>query len=175
MTAFSFVVFLFTGAVDVLMDAVGSLLTAVPTVKISDNTSTGVWATIDNPIRSYIAAHCADLPISGSTVYTLWRFTGLFCLVAGFFTRSNGVRLTWTAWGAASIAMVWTTTLDTSRIVAAGVALLAWTLASAFALRGLKCPRVFNNVGAPQITVRPEIHVPAQPGPADTDNVRHLR
>ncbi|MGW5679038.1 hypothetical protein ACWEV4_28840 [Streptomyces sp. NPDC003860] len=176
MVAFSFVVFLFTGAVDVLMDAVDHLLTAVPTVQISDNTSSGVWATIDNPIRSYIAAHSAGLPISGATVYTLWRFTGLFCLVAGFFTRNNGVRLTWTAWGAAGIAMVWTTTPDTSRTVATAVALLAWTLASAFALRGLNLrPRVFTNVGAPQITVQPEIHVPVQPGPADNDNIRHLR
>ncbi|MET9427918.1 MULTISPECIES: hypothetical protein [unclassified Streptomyces] len=174
---FSLVVLLLSGAVDVLLDAAHHILTAVPNVQVGDNTSTGVWATIDNPIRSYIAAHSAGLPISASTVYTLWQITGLFSLIAGFITRSNGIRLTWTAWGIAGMAMVWTTTPDTSRTIATAIAVLAWTIASVFALRGLNLrPRVFASVhtGAPQITVKPEIHVPAQPeGPAP-DNVRQL-
>ncbi|MFJ9703404.1 hypothetical protein [Streptomyces fradiae] len=175
--AFSFVVLLFNGAVDVLLDAAHSILTAAPNVQVGDNTSTGVWATIDNPIRSYIAAHSADLPISASAVYTLWQVTGLFSLIAGFITRSNGIRLTWLAWGCAGIAMVWTTTPNTSRTVATAIAVLAWTFASAFALRGLNLrPQAFSTVhtGAPQITVQPQIHIPAQPeGPAP-DNVRQL-
>ncbi|MER7112224.1 hypothetical protein [Streptomyces sp. NPDC000229] len=174
---FSFVVLLFNGAVDVLLDAAHRILTAVPNVQVGDNTSTGVWATIDKPVRSYIAAHSAGLPISASTVYTLWQVTGLSSLIAGFITRSNGIRLTWTAWGIAGMAMVWTTTPDTSRTVATAIAVLAWTFASAFALRGLNLrPRVFSSVhtGAPQITVQPQIHIPAQPGGPAPDKVRQL-
>ncbi|MGW4985258.1 hypothetical protein [Streptomyces mirabilis] len=174
---FSFVVLLFNGAVDVLLDAVHHILTAVPNVQVGDNTSNGVWATIDNPVRSYIAAHSAGLPISASTVYTLWQVTGLFSPIAGFITRSNGVRLTWAAWGCAGVAMVWTTTPDTSRTVATAIAVLAWTFASAFALRGLNLrPRVFTTIhtGSPQITVQPQIHVPAQPNDPGPDNVRQL-
>ncbi len=170
---FSFVVLLFNDAVGVLLGAAHRILTAVPNVQVGDNTSTGVWATIDNPVRSYLAA----LPISASTVYTLWQVTGLFALIAGFLTRSNGIRLTWLTWGFAGIAMVWTTTPDASRTVATAVAVLAWTVASAFAMRGLNLrPRVFAHVttDAPQVTVQPQIHVPAPPqGPAP-DNVRQL-
>ncbi|OKK05285.1 hypothetical protein AMK09_37685 [Streptomyces sp. CB02488] len=174
---FSFVILLFNGAVDVLLNATHHILTAVPNVQVGDNTSTGVWATIDNPVRSYIAAHSAGLPISASTVYTLWQVTGLFSLIAGFITRSNGIRLTWSCWGFAGIAMVWTTTPDASRTVATAIAVLAWTGASAFAMRGLNLrPRVFAHVttGAPQITVQPQIHIPAQPDGGTPDNVRQL-
>lgn len=174
---FSFVVLLFDGATDVLLDAAHRILAAVPNVQVGDNTSTGVWATIDNPVRSYIAAHSVGLPISASTVYTLWQVTGLFSLIAGFITRSNGIRLMWLAWGCAGITMVWTTTPDTSRTVATAIAVLAWTFASAFALRGLNLrPRVFSTVhtGAPQITVQPQIHIPAQPDGPAPDNVRRL-
>ncbi|WP_445520960.1 hypothetical protein [Streptomyces sp. NEAU-174] len=174
---FSFVVLLFNGAVEIMLDATHRLLTAAPNVQVGDSTSTGVWATIDNPVRSYIAAHSVGLPISASTVYTLWQAVGLFSLTTGFITRSNGVRLTWTAWGAASIAMVWTITPGTSRTVATAIAVLAWTIASAFALRGLNLrPRVFASVhtGAPQVTVQPQIHVPAQPDAGTPHNVRQL-
>ncbi|MEU5403632.1 hypothetical protein ABZ348_30575 [Streptomyces sp. NPDC005963] len=170
LAVFSFIVLLFNDAIDVLLDAAHRILTAVPNVQVGDNTSTGVWATIDNPIRSYIAAHSAGLPISASTVYTLWQATGLFSLIAGFITRSNGIRLTWLAWGCAGIAMVWTTTPDTSRTVATAIAVLAWTVASAFAMRGLNLrPQVFSTVHT-----APQIHIPAQPhGPAP-DNARQL-
>ncbi|MGK5628550.1 hypothetical protein [Streptomyces sp. URMC 123] len=171
------VLILLDGATEVLVDALHRLLTAVPRVQVGADTSTGVVAVIDQPIRSYIAAHCAGLPISASTVYTLWQVTGLFSLVAGFITRSNGIRLTWTAWGIAGMAMVWTTTPDTSRTVATAIAVLAWTFASAFALRGLNLrPRVYSFVhaGAPQITVQPQIHIPAQPDGPAPDNVRRL-
>ncbi|WP_381805539.1 hypothetical protein [Streptomyces niveus] len=173
------VIILLDTATGVLTDAAHRLLTAVPDVQVGDNTSTGVWATIDNPVRSYIAAHSAGLPISAATVYTLWQFTGLFSLGAGFITRSNGVRLTWVAWGFTGVAMVWTTTPDTSRTVATAITVLAWTAASAFALRGLNLrPRVFANIGAPEITVQPQIHIPtpaAPPAGGAPGNVRPLQ
>lgn len=73
--------------------------------------------------------------------------------------------------------MVWTTTPDNSRTVATAIAVLAWTTASALALRGLNLrPRVFAHVttGAPQITLQPQIHIPAQPDDSAPDNVRRL-
>lgn len=172
----SFVVLMARAAGEVILQALHQLLTAVPKVQVGVDTSHGVFAVVDQPVRTYIAAHSAGLPISASTAYTLWQVTGLFALIAGFITRSNGVRLTWTAWGCADIAMVWTTTPETSRTVATGIAVLAWTLAGAFALRGLNLrPRVFTSVhtGAPQIEVRPEIHIPVQHPAALADNHPH--
>lgn len=164
------VIILLDTAKGVLADAMHRLLTASPDVQVGDSTSTGVWATIDHPVRSYIAAHSAGLPISASSVYTLWQLTGLFSLVAGFITRSNGMRLTWSVWGFAGIAMVWTATPDTSRTVATAIAVLAWTVASAFALRGLNLrPGVFTTVGAPEITIQPQIHIPALAAPPTGD------
>ncbi|MFD5728309.1 hypothetical protein ACFWMT_19760 [Streptomyces sp. NPDC058368] len=174
---FSFVVLLFNGAVGVLLDTAHRILTAVPDVQVGDSTSTGVWATIDNPVRSYIAAHSVGLPISASTVYTLWQITGLFSLIAGFITRNNGIRITWTCWGLAGIAMVWTTTPDISRTVATAIAVLAWTTASALALRGLTLRPQFHSsvhTGAPQVTLQPQIHIPAQPDGSTPDNVHRL-
>ncbi|MEU5824886.1 hypothetical protein [Streptomyces sp. NPDC047803] len=176
LAGFSLVVLLFNGAVGVLLDTAHRILTAVPDVHVGDSTSTGVWATIDNPVRAYIAAHSAGLPVTASTVYTLWQAAGLFSLLAGLITRNNGIRLTWTCWGLAGIAMVWTTTPDTSSTVATAIAVLAWTTASALALRGLNLrPRVFAHVttGAPQVTVQPQI-IPTQPDESAPDNVRRL-
>lgn len=170
----SFAIIIVTTAIGTVAETLDRLLAAAPTVRGGVDTSGGVWGVIDNPLRQYIAAHSAGLPISASTVYTLWQLTGLFCLITGFITRSNGVRLTWTAWGAASIAAVWATTPETSRTIATAIAVLAWTLASALALRGLNLrPRVFATIHNP-VDVRPEIHIPAQPDHADPDNVRPL-
>ncbi|MFE4540664.1 hypothetical protein ACFRKB_37300 [Streptomyces scopuliridis] len=175
---FSFVVLPFNGAVDVLLETAHHILTAVPKVQVGDNTSSGVFAVVDQPIRSYIAAHSSGLPISASTIYTLWQLVGIFGLVGGFL-RSSGARLTWTAWGAASIATVYSAAPADGRTIATGLAVLAWTAASALALRGLTLrPQILTAVhtGAPQITVQPEIHVPAPASPADDtpDNVHPL-
>ncbi|MGW9282639.1 hypothetical protein ACWGSA_10800 [Streptomyces diastaticus] len=76
-------------------------------------------------------------PPSGSlAVHTVWQAAGLFGLVGGF-ARSSGARLTWTAWGAASIAMVHSAAPADGRTIATGLAVLGWTAASTLALRGL--------------------------------------
>ncbi|MEW2085683.1 hypothetical protein [Streptomyces sp. NPDC005283] len=76
------------------------------------------------------------------------------------------MRLTWAAWGAATVWMVWTATPHTSHPVAAGLAVLAWTFLSAFAMRGLTLRRPVARPARPaKVTVRPEIHVPV-PVPA---------
>ncbi|MEV5568002.1 hypothetical protein AB0L54_34885 [Streptomyces sp. NPDC052196] len=172
------VIILLDGATDVLADSIRHLLIAVPRVQGGTDTSDGIFAVVDQPIRSYIAAHSATLPISPSTVYTLWQIVGLFGLVGGFF-RGSGARLTWTAWGAASIAMVYSAAPADGRTIATGLAVLAWTAASALALRGLSLrPSLFIHTAAPNIDIRPEIHVPVPAAPPvdDTpDNVHPLQ
>lgn len=163
----SFVVLMAKGAGEVLLQALHQILTAVPKVQVGVDTSNGVAAVVDQPVRTYIAQHSAGLPVAASTVYTLWLLTGITGLLLGFLTRNNGVRAMWTAWGAATVFMVWTATPDTSRPVAAGLAALAWTLLSAIALRGLTLRR--RVIGRPaKVSVRPEIHIPVPyPVPAE--------
>lgn len=163
------VLILLHGAADVLADTLHRLLTAVPRVQVGADTSHGVFAVVDQPIRSYIAAHSAPLSISASTVYTVWQIVGLFGLIGGFF-RSSGARLTWTAWGAASIAMVYSAAPADGRTIATGLAVLAWTVASAFALRGLTLrPAFFTHIHNAAPAFEPHIHLPA-PAVPDTDD-----
>ncbi|MEV5605746.1 hypothetical protein AB0L33_30350 [Streptomyces sp. NPDC052299] len=169
------VIILLDTATDVLADSIRTLLTAVPHVQVGTDTSTGVFAVVDQPIRSYIAAHSATLPISASTVYTVWQTVGLFGLVGGFF-RSSGARITWTAFGACSIAMVYSAAPADGRTIATGLAVLAWTAASAFALRGLTLrPSVFIHNAAPSIENRPEIPPAAPLAPEVPENVHPLQ
>ncbi|WP_432038674.1 hypothetical protein [Streptomyces cucumeris] len=162
-------------ASDIVSAVAHRIATATPEKQLASETSNSFWAVIDTPVRSYIAQHTGHLAVSGSAVYAFWQAVGLFGLVGGFF-HSTGARITWTVWGAATVAAVWSASPADGRTVATGIAVFAWALVSAFALRGLNlCPRVVANIhtGAPQITVQPEIHVPTQPGPAP-DNVRQL-
>ncbi len=96
------------------------------------------WAaTIDQPVHGYLAAHTIGLPITATTAYALWQAIGAGSLLVSVLTGSVGARLTWTCWGAGSVAMVWSQTPATGREVATGLAVLAWTAASTLALRGL--------------------------------------
>ncbi|MFJ8769902.1 hypothetical protein [Streptomyces clavifer] len=172
------VIILLDTATDVLADSIRHLLTVVPHVQVGADTSNGVFAVVDQPIRSYIAAHSASLPISASTIHTVWQAVGLFGLVGGFF-RSSGARLTWTAFGASSIAMVYSAAPADGRTIATGLAVLAWTAASAFALRGLSLrPTFFTHIHNAGHQIEPHIHLPAPAAPPvdDTpDNVHPLQ
>jgi hypothetical protein len=164
------VLILLDGAFGVVADAVHRLLTAAPRVQIGTDTSTGLWAVVDQPIRTYIAQHSAGLAVSGSTIYTLWQAAGLTGLIGGFL-RSAAARLLWTAWGASSAAMIWVTAPEQGRTLVTGIAVLAWLLASTLALRGLNLrPAVVVNA-SPRIrnVIRPEIHVPV-PAHQDADD-----
>lgn len=170
----SFTVLLTKAASEVVLDALHQLLAAVPNVQVGVDTSNGVFDVVDEPVRTYIAQHSANLPIAASTVYTLWLLTGITGLVLGYFSKNNGVRATWTAHGAATAWMVWAATPDTSRPVALALTVLTWTLLSAFAMRGLTLHRRVA-VGRPaKVSVTPEIHiqvpVSAPPAPADQHN-----
>ncbi|MET9497438.1 hypothetical protein [Streptomyces sp. NPDC006552] len=143
----SVVVLLAEAAGSAIGHAVGDLLAAAPTVDIGTDTSSGVWTVIDNPIRIYLAQHSVGMAVSGSTLYTLWQVGGLYGLIGGF-TGSTIARLVWTAWGAASAAAIWVTVPSVNRTLAVAVAVLAWGLASLFALRGLRLlpsVRIVNN------------------------------
>ncbi|WP_030807318.1 hypothetical protein [Streptomyces sp. NRRL S-337] len=159
----AFVVLMAKAAGEVVLQALHQILTAVPKVQVGVDTSSGVASVVDQPVRTYIAQHSAGLPVAASTVYTLWLLTGIVGLVLGCLSRNNGVRAMWTAWGAATVFMVWTTTPQASRSVAAGLAVLAWTFLSAFAMRGLTLRRHVGAGRPAKVTVKPEIHVPVQP------------
>lgn len=165
----SFVVLMAQAAGEVVLEALHQLLTAAPNVQVGVDTSNGVAAVVDQPVRTYIAQHAVGLPIEGSTVYTLWLLTGIVGLVLGYLSRNNGVRALWAAHGAATVWMVWTTTPDASRPVAVGLTVLAWTFLSAFAMRGLTLRRRVVAGRPAKVSVRPEIHVhvPAPAAPAD--------
>jgi hypothetical protein len=165
----SVVVLLFNGAVDVVLNALHHLLTAAPRVQVGTDTSHGVFAVVDQPVRTYIAAHTAGLQINASTVYTLWQVVGLVGLIGGAF-RSTGARLTWTAWGAASIAMVHSAAPAGGRTVATALAVLAWTAASALALRGLSLrPVFFTHIYNTAPAFEPHLHIPAAAAPPADD------
>ncbi|MFF1847110.1 hypothetical protein ACFVW9_36220 [Streptomyces sp. NPDC058217] len=169
------VIILLDGATDVLADAMHRLMSAVPRVQVGADTSHGVFAVVDQPIRSYIAARSTSLPIGASTVYTVWQVVGLFGLVGGFF-RSSGARISWAAWGACSIAMVYSAAPVDGRTIATGLAVLAWTAASAFALRGLTLrPASFTHIHNAGHHIAPQIHLPAPPAENTPDNVHPLQ
>ncbi|MFF5435528.1 hypothetical protein ACFY5K_36770 [Streptomyces griseofuscus] len=163
----AFVVLMAKAAGAVVLDALHQLLTAVPKVQVGVDTSSDVAAVVDQPVRTYIAQHSAGLPVAASTVYTLWLLTGIVGLVLGYLSRNNGVRALWSGWGAATVFMVWTTTSQDGRPVAAGLAVLAWTFLSAIAMRGLTLRR--RVIGRPaKVSIRPEIHIPVPyPVPAE--------
>ncbi|MFJ2709068.1 hypothetical protein ACIO3R_38590 [Streptomyces sp. NPDC087428] len=166
---FSFVVLMAKAAGEVVLQALHQLLTAVPKVQVGVDTSSGVAAVVDQPVRTYIAQHSAGLAVEASTIYTLWLLTGIVGLVLGYLSRNNGVRAMWAGWGAATVWMVWTATPDTSRTVAVGLAILGWTVLSAIAMRGMTLRRPIARPARPaKVTVRPEIHVvPVPAAPAD--------
>ncbi|MFM9584204.1 hypothetical protein [Streptomyces caniscabiei] len=108
----SFAVLMAQAAGEVVLQALHQILTAAPRVQVGVDTSNGVAAVVDQPVRTYIAQHSAGLPVAASTVYTLWLLTGIVGLVLGYLSRNNGVRAMWTAHGAATVFMVWTNALN---------------------------------------------------------------
>ncbi|MFJ8676730.1 hypothetical protein [Streptomyces sp. NPDC093589] len=118
------------------------------------------WATIEQPVRHYLNLHVQNLPTSPAVLHGLWRTSGLLFLLGGFLTRSSGLRLGWATWGALTVGMVWAGTPDPGRPVAAGLAAVAWALASAFALRGLGArpsptPVFHHTLCQPQVMLAP--------------------
>ncbi|GAA3163666.1 hypothetical protein [Streptomyces ramulosus] len=152
------------------VSTVGQALELLPTNAKVTGIFAGLWEAIDHPVRDYLVSHNQGLPIGASTIHALWLATGLACLVLGCATRNNGVRLTWSTHGAATAAMVWESSPTTGRTVATAITILAWTLASAFALRGLSLRGVLAYASSEvRLSSPPEPPVADAPG-----NVRAL-
>ncbi|MFE6288208.1 hypothetical protein [Streptomyces sp. NPDC057877] len=94
-------------------------------------------ATVSDPVHAYLSAHTAGLPLTASSAVNIWLGVGAVSLVLAWFTGAVGARLTYTAHGAATVYMVWASSPPAGRTVAAALAVLAWTIGSLFALRGL--------------------------------------
>ncbi|OIJ95415.1 hypothetical protein [Streptomyces colonosanans] len=138
---------------------------ALPWPTPTERDHTGLLATIDQPVRHYLATHTQTLPVTAATAYSTWQAVGAVSLVLGFL-YSSGARLTWVIWGAATVGMVWASTPASDREVAAGIALLAWAALSLLALRGLSLsPTALVHIDvhneAPALPeIRAEIHLP---------------
>ncbi|OEJ36338.1 hypothetical protein [Streptomyces agglomeratus] len=130
-----------------------------------DPPGTGLVATLHQPVWEYLRTHSAALPASTTTLYATWQLFGGISFLLAWWLRATGARLTWTAWGAATTAMIWAASPAPGRTIAAGLAVLAWTAASTLALHGLSLRstsfvHVHNDVQPTPIQVRPTIHVP---------------
>lgn len=167
-------------AVIILLDTAGDIFDAtlsrladtVPATQAGTSAASELWGVVDNPIRAYIAQHTTALAVSSSAVYILWQLVGWFGLIGGFI-GATGARITWTCWGAGSVLAVWSAAPADGRTVATGIAVLAWTIASTLALRGLSLRPVVNNFlppapPAPAFQPQIEIHTPA-PAPASDE------
>ena len=139
-----------------MIDTVRALPWSTPT----SYDHTGLLATIDQPVRAYLATHTQTLPITATTAYSTWQAVGVAAFLLGYL-RNTPARLAWTAWGVATVAMVWSATPEPGRQVAAGITVFTWTTLSLLALRGISFTRpvrVHVDVAAPE--VHAEIHVP---------------
>ncbi|MEW1724287.1 hypothetical protein [Streptomyces sp. NPDC093109] len=146
---------------------------ALPWPLPADDDHTGLLATIDQPVRHYLATHTTSLPVSVTTAYATWQAVGAGAFALGYL-HSAGARLTWTLWGALTVAMTWYGTPAPGRQVAAGIALLAWAALSVLALRGLSLtPAVYVDItppAPPAPEIRAEIHLPKTQPAAYTPN-----
>ncbi len=160
-----------------MLDAAGDIASAtlkglsdVPASGAGDGS--GLWGTVDHPIRVFLADQAAHLPVAPAALYAFWQLTGLVGLVGGFFGNA-GARIAWLLFGIGSLAMIWSATPAGGRAAATGLAALMWALASIFALRGLSLrPIVHNHPPQFQPQFSPALHIHATlpaPAPAGDD------
>ncbi|MFD5848202.1 hypothetical protein [Streptomyces chartreusis] len=132
----------------------------------------GLWDTVDHPVRIFLADQAAHLTVSPAALYAFWQLTGLIGLVGGFL-GSAGARIAWLLFGIGSLAMIWSAAPAGGRAAATGLAALMWALASIFALRGLTLrPIVHNYPPQFQPQFNPALHLHATipaPTPAGDD------
>jgi hypothetical protein len=88
-----------------------------------------------DPVRSYLTAHAAGLPVPAATLWWTWAGAGIALFLLAWIFTAIGARIGWTAYGAATTAMVFTATAPPAQWTAAGVTALWWALLSLLALR----------------------------------------
>ncbi|WP_237694010.1 hypothetical protein [Streptomyces sp. SID2888] len=143
-------------------------LSAVPVTGAGD--SSGLWGTVDHPVRLFLADQATHLSVAPAALYAFWQLTGLLGLVGGFFGNA-GARIAWVLFGIGSLAMIWSAAPVGGRAAATGLAALMWALASIFALRGLTLRPIVHN-HPPQYQFNPALHLHATipaPTPAGDD------
>ncbi|MFC4065059.1 hypothetical protein [Actinoplanes subglobosus] len=97
--------------------------------------STAAADIVLQPVRQYIDAHAAGLPITSDTLWWTWCAAGIVLCLTSTLTRSLAAQLGWVLYGAASVAMVYNASSNPARPVAAAVAALWWIGFSFLALR----------------------------------------
>ncbi|MFE6526078.1 hypothetical protein [Streptomyces sp. NPDC057794] len=132
-----------------MVDTAGDIISAalrglsdVPPSNAGDGS--GLWATVDHPIRVFLADQAAHLAVAPAALYAFWQLTGLLGLIGGFLGNA-GARIAWTLFGIASLAMIWSAAPAGGRAAATGLAALMWALASILALRGLTLRPIVHN------------------------------
>ncbi|WP_333746123.1 hypothetical protein [Streptomyces sp. IBSBF 2950] len=143
-------------------------LSAIPATNVGDGS--GLWGTVDHPVRVFLADQAAHLSVAPAALYAFWQMTGLLGLVGGFLGNA-GARIAWLLFGIGSLAMIWSTAPAGGRAAATGLAALMWALASMFALRGLTLRPIVHN-HPPQYQFNPALHLHATipaPAPAGDD------
>ncbi|MFD4198803.1 MULTISPECIES: hypothetical protein [Actinomycetes] len=162
----------------ILFNAAGAVIDAVHLPQDLPAGGDDLRTAITGPIHTYLIAHQA-YPLTPATVYGAWKTVGLIAALLAFITRRAIARAGWTAWSAATLAMVWSAAPEAGRPVAVGLTAAAITAVSLFALRGLTFslrPMVINRTDVqPQITIqtpepktaRPRPTVPAPGSPFD--------
>ncbi|MFF3558290.1 hypothetical protein ACFYXL_33305 [Streptomyces tsukubensis] len=158
-----------------MLDAAGDIasatlkgLSAVPATSSGDGS--GLWDTVDHPVRIFLADQAAHLPVAPTALYAFWQLTGLLGLVGGFFGNA-GARIAWLLFGIGSLAMIWSAAPAGGRAAATGLAALMWALASILALRGMTLRPIVHN-HPPQYQFNPALHLHATiptPTPAGDD------
>lgn len=81
---------------------------------------------VTTPVRDYLTAHAAGLPLSADALWWTWCWAGV-ALFALALTRSLGARIGWALYGAATTAAVAVTTPGPAATTAAALTALAWT------------------------------------------------
>jgi hypothetical protein len=120
----------------------------------------GLAHTTTHAVSAYLRGHAHGLPVTPTVLYAAWQLTGLTAWLLGL-RRSNGPRLLWGLFGAATGAMVFAATPAPAQGTAAGVWALTWGVLTLPLLRGLSF-RTVNNV---LVDARPQ---PAPTHPAAT-------
>jgi hypothetical protein len=84
---------------------------------------------ITDPVHAYLTGHAAALHTNGQLLWLGWLATTavLFALAV---LGSTGARIGWTLAGALTTTVVYTTTPTDTRLLAAGIAVTAWSLLS---------------------------------------------
>jgi len=163
LTGLSIVIVALNAAANIAETTLKGLFT-VPAVNAGADS--GLWGTVDHPIRAFLTDQAAHLPVSPAALYAFWKLTGLLALIGGGIFRNSGARIAWLLFGAASLAMIWSATPAGGRAAATGVAAFLWALASIVALRGLTLRPVVHN-HPPQYQFSPVLHLHAVlPDPA---------